>query len=166
MGSVEEFQGQVRFFYWKILEISLTLTQERRVIIVSTVRSNKNYIDSDLKRSLGFIASPRRFNVAVTPAQALLIVVGDPTILSLDPLWRNFLNYIHASGGWTNLPKDWPDDEAINDEDFLQRRRADANRAVDELATRMKEMVTTRLADIVHEDGDEAAEDRPWRSEE
>lgn len=113
------------FLLLKITKLMLTLFQERRVIIVSTVRSNKNYIDSDLKRSLGFIASPRRFNVAVTRAQALLIIVGDPTILSLDPLWRNFLNYIHSSGGWTNLPKDWPDDDD-DDEDFLQRRRVDA----------------------------------------
>lgn len=39
-------------------------------------------------------------------------------------------------------------------------------RAVDELATRVKEMVITQLADRVHEDGDKAAEDRPWRAEE
>ena len=45
--------------------------------------------------------------VAVTRAQALLIVVGDPTVLSLDPLWRNFLNYIYLNGGWTGSPPNW-----------------------------------------------------------
>ena len=45
VGSVEEFQGQ-----------------ERRVIIVSTVRSNAEFILSDIRHSLGFVANPRRFN--------------------------------------------------------------------------------------------------------
>ncbi|KAG1841812.1 P-loop containing nucleoside triphosphate hydrolase protein [Suillus subalutaceus] len=60
---------------------------ERRVIIISTVRSSREFIEFDLKYTLGFVAKPRRFNVAVTRAQALLIVVGDPNVLSLDPLW-------------------------------------------------------------------------------
>jgi helicase MOV-10 len=45
--------------------------------------------------------------VAVTRAQALLIVVGDPAVLSLDPLWRSFLNYIYLNGGWTGSPPNW-----------------------------------------------------------
>ena len=45
--------------------------------------------------------------VAVTRAQALLIVVGDPAVLSLDPLWRSFLNYIYLNGGWTGPPPKW-----------------------------------------------------------
>ncbi|KAJ7931318.1 hypothetical protein B0H13DRAFT_1858158 [Mycena leptocephala] len=86
VGSVEEFQGQ-----------------ERRVIIISTVRSSREFVEYDLRHTLGFVANPRRFNVAVTRAQALLIVIGDPDVLSLDPLWRSFLNYIYTNGGWTAL---------------------------------------------------------------
>jgi len=82
VGSVEEFQGQ-----------------ERRVIIMSTVRSNTEFVGSDIRRSLGFVANKSRLNVALTRAQALLIVVGNPIVLSLDPLWRQFLNYIHVRGG-------------------------------------------------------------------
>ncbi|KIM34475.1 hypothetical protein M408DRAFT_325871, partial [Serendipita vermifera MAFF 305830] len=87
VGSVEEFQGQ-----------------ERRVIIVSTVRSNLKWIKSDIRQSLGFVASARRFNVAMTRAQALLIVIGNSNILSLDPLWHSFLDYIYKGGGWTGNP--------------------------------------------------------------
>ncbi|CAN1285360.1 Probable RNA helicase SDE3 [Linum perenne] len=58
VGSVEQFQGQ-----------------EREVIIVSTVRSNTTY-------SLGFLSNPRRLNVAVTRARSLLIIIGNPHIIS------------------------------------------------------------------------------------
>jgi helicase MOV-10 len=37
----------------------------------------------------------------MTRARALLIVVGDPTVLSLDPLWRSWLNFVYLRGGWT-----------------------------------------------------------------
>ena len=64
VGTTEEFQGQ-----------------ERKVIILSTVRSSPEYVNIDTQYRLGFLADPKRFNVAITRAQALLIVVGNPRIL-------------------------------------------------------------------------------------
>jgi superfamily I DNA and/or RNA helicase len=64
VGSVEEFQGQVRFPNTR----SSTPThsslrfQERRVIIISTVRSSRDFVQYDLRHTLGFVANPRRFN--------------------------------------------------------------------------------------------------------
>ncbi|KAH7327647.1 AAA domain-containing protein [Rhizoctonia solani] len=99
IGSVEQFQGQ-----------------ERQVIIVSTVRSNKDMLSFDLKHTLGFVSNPKRMNVAITRAQALLVVVGDPFVLGLDNLWRRFLYYVYRSGGWKGVPFPW-DSEADPDDD-------------------------------------------------
>lgn len=65
VGSVEQFQGQ-----------------EREVIIISTVRSTAKHNEFDRTYCLGFLSNPRRFNVAVTRAKSLLIIVGNPHIVS------------------------------------------------------------------------------------
>ena len=41
---------------------SRVLLQERKVIIISTVRSSTEHIDYDVRHTLGFVANPRRFN--------------------------------------------------------------------------------------------------------
>ncbi|KYN31435.1 Putative helicase Mov10l1 [Trachymyrmex septentrionalis] len=84
ISSVEGFQGQ-----------------ERKVIIISAVRSCNNLVDEDLKHSLGFVASPTRLNVAITRARALLIILGNPKLLVLDPYWRSLLTYCIDCGGYT-----------------------------------------------------------------
>lgn len=76
VGSVEEFQGQ-----------------ERMVIIVSVVRSAAVHLDRDQQQLLGFLCDPRRFNVAITRARALLIVLGNPHLLSTDFYWRELIKY-------------------------------------------------------------------------
>ncbi|XP_039244695.1 RNA helicase Mov10l1 isoform X3 [Pipra filicauda] len=75
VGTVEEFQGQ-----------------EYTVIILSTVRSQEDLID-DEKYCLGFLCNPKRFNVAITRAKALLIVVGNPHVLVKDPCFCALLEY-------------------------------------------------------------------------
>ncbi|XP_069378985.1 putative helicase mov-10-B.2 isoform X2 [Paralichthys olivaceus] len=82
VGSVEEFQGQ-----------------ERRVILVSTVRSSSSYTDFDTQFNLGFVKNEKRFNVAVTRAKALLIVVGNPRVLNTDPTWARFIQFCSEEGG-------------------------------------------------------------------
>ena len=65
VGSVEQFQGQ-----------------ERKVIIISTVRSTVKHNEFDRTHCLGFLSNPRRFNVAITRAIALLVIVGNPHIIA------------------------------------------------------------------------------------
>lgn len=64
VGSVEEFQGQVSFatLSMTIHVLTILCSKERRVIIISTVRSSKEFVEYDLKHTLGFVANPRRFN--------------------------------------------------------------------------------------------------------
>ncbi|KAJ6657968.1 hypothetical protein lerEdw1_001758 [Lerista edwardsae] len=83
VGSVEEFQGQ-----------------ERRVVLISTVRSSSEYLSLDEEFNLGFLKNPKRFNVAVTRAKALLIIVGNPTTLRRDKYWGEFLKYCRKKGGY------------------------------------------------------------------
>ena len=76
VGSTEEFQGQ-----------------ERRIIIISTVRSKPTLIGEDYMHKLGFLNNPKRFNVAITRAKALMVVIGNPHLLSMDKWWKEFLKY-------------------------------------------------------------------------
>ncbi|KAH7334376.1 P-loop containing nucleoside triphosphate hydrolase protein [Rhizoctonia solani] len=75
--------------------------QERRVIIISTVRSDPELLEEGALKFLGFVTSPRRTNVALTRAQALVIVIGNGPVLLLDPFWNSFIRYVHSSGGCT-----------------------------------------------------------------
>ncbi|KAF6202657.1 hypothetical protein GE061_003056 [Apolygus lucorum] len=91
VGSVEEFQGQ-----------------ERMVIIVSVVRSSPDEITYDMQRALGFVANARRLNVALSRARAMLIIVGNPHLLSLDMHWRSVLRFCVNNGAYVgcDLPPD------------------------------------------------------------
>jgi helicase MOV-10 len=84
VGSTEEFQGQ-----------------ERRVILISCVRSQPEYVRMDQEYQLGFIKNQKRFNVAITRAKALMIVVGNPHVLGQDEYWNALLEYVQQNGGYT-----------------------------------------------------------------
>ena len=49
MGSTEEFQGQ-----------------ERKIIIMSTVRSQPTLLQSDFEHKLGFLNNPKRYFLCIT----------------------------------------------------------------------------------------------------
>ncbi|KAI0344524.1 P-loop containing nucleoside triphosphate hydrolase protein [Trametopsis cervina] len=152
VGSVEEYQGQ-----------------EKRVIIISTVRSSMEHVKFDLRHTLGFVANPRRFNVAITRAQALLIVIGDPTVLSLDPRWRAFINYISINGGCTGKRIDWdPHEEVDRNGRYDVDRRAQATTAMDELVARTKEEILEHTEDMGGHEADimEGNVEQPWREAE
>jgi len=84
--------------------------------------------------------------VAVTRAQALLIIVGDASVLSLDPLWRGFLNYVHQIGGWKGRRPDWDVDEPVplDGTTYDRDRRDRAMSDMDAFVERTKEIVMER----------------------
>lgn len=70
----------------------------RHVIIISTVRSNPDFLHHDNKFNLGFLGDPKRFNVAMTRSKALLVVIGNGMILAQDPCWNTWLKVCHQRG--------------------------------------------------------------------
>ncbi|XP_033181193.1 putative helicase mov-10-B.1 [Mastacembelus armatus] len=86
VGSVEQFQGK-----------------EFNVILVSTVRSNPRLTADKQEFTLGFVNNEKRFNVALTRAQALLIVVGDPRVLKTDKIWNRFIHHCYEEGAYCGI---------------------------------------------------------------
>ncbi|CAL4141105.1 unnamed protein product, partial [Meganyctiphanes norvegica] len=99
VGSAEEFQGD-----------------ERPVMIISTVRSSIDQLAYDHKYKLGFLRNPKRFNVSVTRAKALLIIIGCPNVLATDEHWGALLSYIKNNGGY--IGREFSDD-IVNIDDIL-----------------------------------------------
>ncbi|CAG0892494.1 unnamed protein product [Cyprideis torosa] len=81
VGTSEQFQGQ-----------------EKEVILISTVRSTAGLLKVDRRFNLGFLRNPKRFNVAITRARALMIVVGCPQILATDPNWHALVSFAYTRG--------------------------------------------------------------------
>ncbi|KAJ1549596.1 Helicase MOV-10 [Cladochytrium tenue] len=81
VATVEEFQGQ-----------------ERRIIIISTVRSSVTHVRHDELHAVGFLRNAKRFNVAVSRAKALLVVVGNPLVLERDAHWGALVRYCRSNG--------------------------------------------------------------------
>uniref|UniRef100_A0A8D3CXF4 RNA helicase n=1 Tax=Scophthalmus maximus TaxID=52904 RepID=A0A8D3CXF4_SCOMX len=100
VGCVEEFQGQ-----------------ERKIIMISTVRSSINYVKMDKDFNIGFLSNEKRFNVAVTRARSLLIIVGNPVILNKDSTWEKFISYCVKEKGYAGFDID----DAEGEDDVVLR---------------------------------------------
>lgn len=81
VGTVEEFQGQ-----------------ERKIILITTVRTNDRLLTNDQQFNLGFLQCPKRMNVAISRARALLVVFGKEAILSRDDNWRQLIQFTKDKG--------------------------------------------------------------------
>ena len=100
---------------------------------MSTVGSSRDRIDFDIRHSLGFVAHPKRLNgkgiwsepspfltyhcdtVAITRARSLLIIIGDPKVLSLDQVWNEFLHYVRKMRGWRGVDFELPELDGDDD---------------------------------------------------
>ncbi|EFJ52298.1 hypothetical protein VOLCADRAFT_86581, partial [Volvox carteri f. nagariensis] len=92
--SVMVRNGAVRQDLYKEIEVSSVDAfqgREKDIIVLSCVRSNEH-------SSIGFLSDPRRLNVALTRARYGLVVLGNPRVLSRQPLWNSLLQYFKESG--------------------------------------------------------------------
>ncbi|XP_072386065.1 putative helicase mov-10-B.1 [Diabrotica undecimpunctata] len=89
IGSVEQFQGK-----------------EKLIIIISTVRSKNTskFEEIDKMCNIGFLSNSKRLNVALTRAKALLIVIGNATVLNTDANWSHFIQYCSENKSITGKP--------------------------------------------------------------
>lgn len=148
VGSVDDYQGQ-----------------EENIIIISTVmasggdRPNIGHLSSPH----GLMSSPQRFNVAITRAKALLVVVGDPNALIDDPSWRELLRYAVDNGAYKGCPHPLLMEGAEDDEH---------DDTLAELADRMAQTVLgagnamsmfPSLTDAMYQGAYDEADDQPWR---
>ncbi len=100
----------------------------------------------------------------MTRAKALLVVVGDPEVLSLDPLWREFLNYVHTNGGWKGPPPSWDTSAPVDgasgyDAQVRELAIADMN----DFTQRMEDLTLAGSANDENAEALDAGVDRPWR---
>jgi helicase MOV-10 len=121
-------------------------------------------VSSLLQISAACIYDLSTATVAVTRAKALLIIVGNPSVLSLDPLWRSFLNYIYQSRGWTGCDISWDPEAPVDpahrfDQDFRVKGMSDMN----DFTRRMEELALEGAAADVNSEDEGANVDRPWR---
>lgn len=87
VGSVEEFQGQ-----------------ERMIILISTVRSNHKNAAEDERFSLGFVGHPKRINVAISRARAMVVVFGNPLLLDRDTNWHDIILTCQTANAYHEEP--------------------------------------------------------------
>lgn len=104
----------------------------------------------------------------MTRAKALLIVVGNPEVLSLDPMWRSFLNYIRRNNGCIGAEITWDYNEEVDlAGDYAGRYRSVGIDDMNALTSRLQERALARASGEGAESDDEAGNvDRPWRDAE
>lgn len=84
-----QYQGSLHSQLYQQIEIASVDAfqgREKDIIIMSCVRSNEH-------QGIGFLNDPRRLNVALTRAKYGIIIVGNPKVLSKQPLWNHLLNF-------------------------------------------------------------------------
>jgi len=99
-----QYQGQLHTKLYQAVEIASVDAfqgREKDIIIISCVRSNEH-------QGIGFLADPRRLNVALTRAKYAMILVGNPKVLCKQNLWNHLLhhykeNEVLVEGALTNL---------------------------------------------------------------
>ncbi|XP_064459789.1 regulator of nonsense transcripts 1-like [Ornithodoros turicata] len=84
-----QYQGSLHAKLYQDIEVASVDAfqgREKDLIVMSCVRSNEH-------QGIGFLNDPRRLNVALTRARYGIIIVGNPKVLSKQPLWNHLLTF-------------------------------------------------------------------------
>lgn len=110
VGLISPYKGQVRLLrrlikkdsYWKPFRHLITINtvdgfqgQERDIVVISMVRSNKD-------GQVGFLRDLRRMNVALTRARMKLILIGNRETLCRHPFYHSLEKYVRHLEEWEN----------------------------------------------------------------
>jgi superfamily I DNA and/or RNA helicase len=81
-----------------------SLGQEKKVIIISTVLHSIPPVERG--EHIGLFNDHRRFNVSVTRGKALVVVVGHPVALCMDPYFKVYFEYCFKNGAYRGYLSD------------------------------------------------------------
>jgi superfamily I DNA and/or RNA helicase len=87
VGDVESLQGAEKYVHPYSSEATSSdrmFCSYSRVVIISTVRSSTRFLPDDQRFNRGVIFEAKRFNVTLTRAKELLIIVGNGDVLKVD----------------------------------------------------------------------------------
>ena len=96
VGTVDDYQGQEE----KVMFISTVASRGPPATPTTNAKSEFSEGDVSSDPRLGFLACPRRFNVAVTRAKALNVIVGHPVALERWTHWKALLRHCLARGAY------------------------------------------------------------------
>ncbi|XP_046395305.1 putative helicase mov-10-B.1 [Ischnura elegans] len=105
--QVHKLKQALRKKNWTDIEVGSTEIyqgREKRIMIISTVRSAKSSIEVDSHYRMGFLTDPKRFNVALTRAMARLIIIGDPYVLSRNKNWMSVIDLAQTHKTFVGAP--------------------------------------------------------------
>ena len=119
VGVVEDFQGQ-----------------ETSVVLISTVLTkNQDRWKKGAKGGLGFMTDPKRFNVAITRASALCVIVGKVEFLEgSGSYWTALIEHVRRNGGISG------DSKFISNDHDESEEHSDYDYGIDEFIDRVKEL--------------------------
>lgn len=169
VGTVTDYQGQEE----KIIIISTTLSQRHGMAAAAAARLRADAVERLRSREVagaavddsssaqpiahasvgvGLFGDPKRFNVALTRAKALNVIVGDPHVWIADPFWQTLLEFcaLHGAYRGCKLPK-------LNiDSDGLLDAETDVStllaRAAESSLGASSEIYPTDIADFYNDD--------------
>jgi len=110
IGAMSPFRGQVilirkllREKYYHDVNVGTIENYqavEQDVIVLSLTRASGDFVDHDVEKGMGIFGQPKQLNVAMTRAENLFIVVGNPNVMWQDPCWRQWLRFCCRNGLW------------------------------------------------------------------